>query len=58
MSADDDFVKKQAKLDQDVTLITDNLPPMWRNLYTKCIKEGFTEKQSFELLKTFIQRPV
>ena len=30
--------------------------PLWRNLYLGLVKEGFTEQQAFELLKTYITK--
>ena len=49
--------KELAAMDQSLKLIVETFPPMWRQLYTNLINEGFTEQQAFELLKTFILKP-
>lgn len=49
--------KEQAQFDQDVALMLANLPMLWRGLFLKLIEEGFTEAQSLDLTKAFIQKP-
>jgi len=44
----------QAEFDQSAKLLGDNLPPLWKKLFDGCIKEGFTEIQAMELVKTYI----
>jgi hypothetical protein len=44
----------QAKIDQATALIAELCPPHWRRLYQNCMREGFSENQAFELVKTYI----
>lgn len=46
--------KQIHEVEQATAFITEHLPSLWRQIYDNCIKEGFTEKQSMELLKTYI----
>lgn len=40
--------------DQVAASIRDQFPPVWWGLYTGCMERGFTEKQAFALVTTFI----
>jgi len=46
--------KQRAEMDQAMEGLVELLPPMWRRLYTACIAEGFTETESFALVKVYI----
>lgn len=46
--------RKQAEVEQSITGMCELMPPFWRQLYLKLIKEEFTEIQSLELVKCFI----
>jgi hypothetical protein len=50
----DNLEKQRAEVDQAAAWLVDSLPPLWHNLYKQCRKEGFTELQAFELVKTYI----
>lgn len=41
-------------LEQSGATLGDFLPPLWRRLHENLIKEGFTETQAFDLLKSYI----
>ncbi len=43
-----------AELDQVTKLMGESFPPLWWNMFSNCKKEGFTEPQAMELVKTFI----
>lgn len=42
------------ELDQALAQSVDTFPTLWWGIYKNCIKEGFTEEQTMELLKTWI----
>ncbi len=46
--------KDLAGFDQAIKLMSDSFPPLWWNMFNNCKKEGFTEPQAMELVKTFI----
>lgn len=43
-----------AELDQAKAAIVELMPGLWRQLYLKCIEEGFSQEQSFAIIKTYI----
>jgi len=49
--------KKLRQLDENTTLMIDTFPSIWRGLYVGLCKEGFTELESFDLVKAFISKP-
>ena len=49
--------EEQAQFDRDVTVLSDNLPPLWWNLFQKLKKEGFDSQQALTLVVAFIQKP-
>ena len=46
--------KQRAEIDQSMAAMVELLPPMWRGLYTTSLDQGFTETESFALLKVYI----
>lgn len=46
--------KEIAEYDQAIKLMSDSFPPLWWSMFTNCKKEGFTDAQAMELVKTFI----
>lgn len=44
-------------LEQSFAFVGERLPAIWRLLYSNCIKEGFSETQALEIVKTYIQKP-
>lgn len=42
------------KMDEALTFMSDNYPRLWKRLFDNSVKEGFTEAQAMELLKTLI----
>lgn len=50
----DDYAKRRAEMDQLIALMVDSYPPQWRQLYLALLKEGFSEGEAIELLKTYI----
>lgn len=52
--ANEDEMKRQAEFDQAMASIGDSFPPLWRRLYANLMSEGFTDRESFELLKVYI----
>lgn len=42
------------KHDQAAAFLGDNYPPLWKRLYDNCVKEGFTEAQAMDLVRTYI----
>lgn len=47
-------VKQQRAFDNASMTVGEGLPPLWWRMYSNLQTEGFTEPQSFELLKHFI----
>lgn len=45
---------KKEELDKEQAAIAEYYPSLWRSLWRQCIAQGFTPKQSMELVKTFI----
>lgn len=43
-----------ARLDQAQTALADLFPPFWRNLFVKCVAEGFSETDALKLVQTYI----
>lgn len=52
--ANEDEIKRQAEFDRAMASIGDTLPPLWRRLFMNNREEGFTDSESFELLKVYI----
>ena len=46
--------KQRSDLEQAIAGMREVFPSSWRQLYEGCIEEGFTEKQSMDLVKTYI----
>lgn len=46
--------KVRAELDQSRAAIIEVFPSIWRGLYLACVKEGFSELEAMELVKTYI----
>lgn len=44
----------RAKLDQASATLVEMFPPLWRQLYDGCAKEGFSDSESLELVKAYI----
>jgi len=44
----------KAEAEQAQAWLCDTLPPMWKRMYDRLISEGFSEKQSLTLLKTYV----
>lgn len=47
-------IRFQARLDQSIAGIVDNLPPLWRGLFDRLLSANFTQEQSIDLLKQYI----
>ena len=45
-----DNVKKLQELEQAFTMLAENMPPMWRRVYLKCLEEGFTEDHAIKVI--------
>ena len=45
---------ERANYEQAEALLVELFPPLWRQLYDGCVKQGFTEEQSLALLKAYI----
>ena len=46
--------RKRAELDQASAALTEAFPPLWRNLYLRCVEEGFAEEEALALVKAYI----
>ena len=46
--------KQVADADQAAAWMTDALPRLWFSMYLGLRREGFTEVQAFELVKTYV----
>ena len=49
--------EEQAQFDRDVTVLSNNFPPLWWNLFQKLKAEGFDAQQALTLVVAFIQKP-
>lgn len=49
--------KTRAELDQAAEGILELYPRLWRRMYLKLVKEGFSEAQALLLVIAFIQKP-
>ena len=47
--------KEQNEFDQASAAMADSLPPLFRRMFVNLNKEGFDQKQSMEILKTWIR---
>jgi hypothetical protein len=54
MMSEKEFLKEQAKRDQDISLVADTLAGVCYRLYTRCLEEGFTESQAMQLAEAYI----
>ena len=45
---------KRAEFDQTIALLAEIYPNQWRRMYLGLVKEGFTESEAMELLKSYI----
>ena len=52
---DKELVRALAEMDQASAFVTDNFPKLWYGLFARCIKEGFSEPQALELVKSYIE---
>lgn len=46
--------KKRLEFDQQIAVFVEFMPITWRQLYVRLNEEGFTERQSLELVKAYI----
>lgn len=46
--------KEKAEMDQSMVLVVDMLPLIWYNLFVNLCKQGFSELQALDLIKTYI----
>lgn len=46
--------KEKAEMDQSMALVADMLPLIWHNLFVNLCKQGFSELQALDLIKTYI----
>lgn len=46
--------KQRAKLDQQISLLSEFLPSVWMGIYRNLIKIGFKESVALDLTKTYI----
>ena len=51
---DSSEAQKIRQLDEASTTITAVFPPLWRQLYLGLLEEGFDDRQSLSLVKTYI----
>jgi len=49
-----DYESPVEKLISQSHVLTELLPTNWYKIYMKCIKEGFSREQAFQLLQTYI----
>lgn len=47
-------MKKKAMTEQVMAEIADRMPSFWFRMYSNCIREGFSETQAMDLVKTHI----
>jgi len=45
---------EQAKLDQSIAMMAENVPPMVRGIHQGLLGEGFSPEQSMELTKVYL----
>lgn len=46
--------KDVQNFDEVTTMMANSFPPYWWKLYSNLVKEGFSESQAMDLLKTYI----
>lgn len=46
--------KGQAEIDQEMAQLCDILALLWHNLFVELCKQGFSEVQALDLVKTYI----
>lgn len=46
--------KEQHDAEQGSAYLAEFLPPAWWGIYSGCLKEGFSEAQSFELVRSWM----
>ena len=46
-----------AEIEQSAAAMNERLVPIWYSMYKALVKEGFTEGQALDLLKTWISKP-
>lgn len=51
---EEERLRNMHEIEQAMKGLTDSMPSAWKSLYDACVKEGFTEKQSMEILLSFI----
>jgi hypothetical protein len=51
---DREHLKILSDMEQSGEFLKQNLPPLWWGIYKNCIESGFTEEQSFALVKQYI----
>ena len=47
-------IRDIAAMDQASSELVNTQPALWWGLYSKCISEGYNEKQAMQLVVTFI----
>lgn len=50
--------KITAALDQGIAAISEMCPPLWWGLYEGCKKQGFSDDQAMEILKTIVAQTI
>ena len=45
------------QMDQAIAFFRNDYPKMLHSLYLGCVEEGFTEAQSMEIVRFYIQKP-
>lgn len=50
-------VFKIRQMEESITVVSDFFPKLWKALFDSCIREGFTECQAMDLVKTYMSRP-
>ncbi len=46
--------KVRAEVEQGIAEFVEVFPSVWHQLFEKCVKEGFSEEQAMDLVKTYI----
>ena len=46
--------KLRAIVDQNKAFVVESFPPLWRQLFLRCVEVGFSESESLELVKIYI----
>lgn len=46
--------KKRAEFEQSNAAMAEIFPSLWKSLFDGCVKQGFTEVEAMQLVKTYI----